>query len=205
MKLCVYAIAKNEIKNIERWLEKVKEADYVVILDTGSTDGTWEWLQKQQGIITAQKIISPWRFDTARNESLKLVPQDCEICLPLDIDMLPLSGFCQRIKYLWDKDLGILEYGSLFVNTGKIAKWLAHARNGINWIYPVYEQVVAVGNKKITSEILLHNKWKIKENHKSYLPLIEIALTEYPNKKDYFLKAKQEVLNNLKILEKGEM
>ena len=204
MKLCVYAICKNEIDNIEKWFNAVKEADCVVVLDTGSTDGTWEYLQSQQGIIAVQKTINPWRFDVARNEALKLIPQDCDICLPLDIDMLPLSGFCQKIKHLWEKELGILEYGSLFVNTGKISKWLAHARNGVDWIYPVYEQVVAMGNKKITSEILLHNEWKIKENHKSYLPLIEIALTEYPSQKKYFMKAKQEILNNVKRLE-GEI
>ena len=39
MKICVYAIAKNEIKFIDRWFNSVKEADYICVLDTGSTDG----------------------------------------------------------------------------------------------------------------------------------------------------------------------
>ena len=72
-KLCVYAICKNEIKQIAQWLERVKEADVIVVLDTGSTDGTWELLQ-QKDIICAQKIINPFRFDVARNEALKLIP-----------------------------------------------------------------------------------------------------------------------------------
>ena len=41
-KICVYAIAKNEIKFIDRWFESVKEADYICVLDTGSTDGSFE-------------------------------------------------------------------------------------------------------------------------------------------------------------------
>ena len=39
-KICVYAIAKNEIKFVQRWFDSVKEADYVCVLDTGSDDGT---------------------------------------------------------------------------------------------------------------------------------------------------------------------
>jgi glycosyltransferase involved in cell wall biosynthesis len=181
-------------------LQAVKEADYVVVLDTGSTDGTWEYLKSQQGIITAQKIINPWRFDTARNEALKLIPKDCEICMPLDIDMFVINGFGNIIKQFWEKDLGILEYGSLFVNTGKVATWFAHTRSGAKWKYPVYEQIYTAGHKKITSKILINNEWKIKENHKLYLPLIDIALTEYPNKKEYFLKAKEEILRNIELL-----
>ena len=41
-KICVYAIAKNEIKFVDRFFNSVKEADYVCVLDTGSTDGTFE-------------------------------------------------------------------------------------------------------------------------------------------------------------------
>ena len=39
-KICVYAICKNEEKFAEAWMESVKEADMVVVLDTGSTDRT---------------------------------------------------------------------------------------------------------------------------------------------------------------------
>ena len=40
MKIAVYAIAKNEEKHLARWQEVCKEADHVVLLDTGSTDNT---------------------------------------------------------------------------------------------------------------------------------------------------------------------
>ena len=54
-KICVYTICKNEIKFIDRWFNSVKEADYICVLDTGSTDGSFEKLQKL-GIITKQII-----------------------------------------------------------------------------------------------------------------------------------------------------
>ena len=40
MKVAVYAIAKNEEQHVARWAESCKEADYRLILDTGSTDST---------------------------------------------------------------------------------------------------------------------------------------------------------------------
>ena len=39
-KVCVYAISKNEEKFVSRWVESMKEADEIYVLDTGSTDNT---------------------------------------------------------------------------------------------------------------------------------------------------------------------
>ena len=69
----------------------MSEADYVCVLDTGSTDGTYEELlkykeQNPQKFIISQAIISPWRFDTARNESMKLIPADADACICTDLD-----------------------------------------------------------------------------------------------------------------------
>ena len=79
-KVCVYAISKNEEKFVDKWYESMKEADYVCVLDTGSTDNTANRL-KELGAIVETKIIDPWRFDIARNESLKLVPDDSTVLI----------------------------------------------------------------------------------------------------------------------------
>ena len=44
MKVCVYAIAKNEEKFVDRWVSSMMEADHICVLDTGSEDGTVEKL-----------------------------------------------------------------------------------------------------------------------------------------------------------------
>ena len=85
MKICVYAIAKNESKFIERWYNSVKEADYVCVLDTGSSDNTFEKL-KSLNIITKQKKYENFRFDKARNDSMELIPDDTDICVCIDLD-----------------------------------------------------------------------------------------------------------------------
>ena len=45
-KISVYAITKNEEKNVDKWIDSMKEADEIVVLDTGSSDATVERLKK---------------------------------------------------------------------------------------------------------------------------------------------------------------
>ena len=40
MKICVYAISKNEEMFVERFCAAAKDADMILIADTGSTDAT---------------------------------------------------------------------------------------------------------------------------------------------------------------------
>lgn len=199
MRLCVYAICKNEVDRLDAWLEAVKEADEVVVLDTGSNDGSWELL-KAANIKAYQKIITPWRFDTARNIALELIPRDCDICIPLDFDMSPKPGFVQFIKDNWEDNLAILEFGALFTKTRKFVHKFAHRRNGAYWVYPVYEQVRAVGGHKIFDDLLLEIDWEPKLEHKAYLPLVNLGLREHPDD-IYLLKSKEIILRELEQME----
>ena len=68
VKICVYAICKNESKFVGRWLDSMSEADYIVVLDTGSDDDTYEMLKADPRVTRVERAsISPWRFDVARN------------------------------------------------------------------------------------------------------------------------------------------
>ena len=96
IKIATYAIAKNESKHIKRWLEGTKESDYRIVLDTGSTDNTLELLREADNIIVGTTIVSPWRFDTARNQALALIPEDVDVCLILDMDEVPEKNFYRK-------------------------------------------------------------------------------------------------------------
>ena len=100
MKICVYAICKNEEKHVNRWVESMKEADEIYVLDTGSTDQTKEKLENL-GVKVTRKLISPWRFDNARNESLKLVPLDTDICVCTDLDEVFEPGWRKSLEEQW--------------------------------------------------------------------------------------------------------
>ena len=109
-KICVYSICKNELKYIEQWYNSVKEADYVVVLDTGSNDGSFEKL-KELGVSVEQKIINPWRFDVARNESIKLIPDDYDLKIFVDMDEYFDCGWSdvlRNISFPRDKQCTVL-------------------------------------------------------------------------------------------------
>ena len=73
-KICIYAIARNEEQFVDRFCDAAAEADYIAVLDTGSTDRTVEKLS-DRGVIVRQTTIEPWRFDVARNLSMLLIPR----------------------------------------------------------------------------------------------------------------------------------
>lgn len=108
-KICVYAISKNEEKFVHRWVNSMKEADEIYVLDTGSDDKTIEYL-KDLGVNVNQEIIKPWRFDVARNKSLDMVPLDTDICVCVDLDEVFEKGWRKKIENIWENDTNRLRY-----------------------------------------------------------------------------------------------
>lgn len=190
-KICVYAIAKNEIKFVEEWVKNMSEADYIVVLDTGSTDGTFEKL-KELGVITEQKIITPWRFDVARNESMKLIPADADIAVCTDLDELFEPGWAnilrenwndeaEKVKYLytWNHDENGLPLTQIWYE--KIHK------NDNNWYWdmPVHE-ALTYKKHNIPSTIWLpetfhlHHYADETKSRGQYLGLMQLGINENP-------------------------
>ena len=102
-RVCVYAICKNESQFVDRFMDSMSEADDICVLDTGSTDDTVEKL-RARGAHVEQKVISPWRFDVARNKSLKLIPKDADICCCIDLDEQFQSGWREKLERAWQPD-----------------------------------------------------------------------------------------------------
>ena len=90
-------------------MDSISEADNVYVLDTGSTDKTVAKLKKR-GAIVKTEVISPWRFDVARNKSLELVPEDTDICVCMDIDEVIEPGWREVLEKLWDDNITRLRY-----------------------------------------------------------------------------------------------
>ncbi len=188
-KICVYAISKNEEKFVKRWYESVKEADSVYVLDTGSTDKTISML-KDLGVNVSVKEIKPWRFDAARNESLKLVPEDCDICVCIDIDEVISKGWRKKLEEIWDDNTNHLRYiynWSHDDNGKPLVSFYyekIHARNGFKWIYPVHEVLEFSGEKEVfktTEEIVVDHYPDSTKSRSNYLPLLELSVKENPD------------------------
>jgi tetratricopeptide (TPR) repeat protein len=184
MKVAVYTIALNEEQFVKDWYESAKEADYLLIADTGSTDGTIA-LAESLGINVVSISVKPWRFDDARNASLAVIPNDIDYCIALDMDEVLLPGWRQamdsvptqttrpRYKYTWNwKEDGTpgLQYSG-----DKI-----HSRHGYRWKHPVHEVLTT---DRITQaegwvDLEIHHHADNSKPRSQYLPLLEQAVKE---------------------------
>ena len=186
-KICVYAITKNEEKFVERWVNSMQEADKIVVLDTGSTDKTVLLLQKY-GVDVHTKIIEPWRFDVARNEALKLIPAEYDICVCTDLDEVIEKGWKEKLLNVWQDDTTRVRYtyNWSFDEYGNPATtFLAnkiHSRDGYVWTHPVHEVLTPLCEEKeiICKDIVINHYPDKLKSRKSYLPLLELSVKEDP-------------------------
>lgn len=95
MKVCIYAICKNEERFVKRWLASAEEADEIYINDTGSTDKTIELLKNNPKVhlIQNQNPKEVFRFDKAWNKILSYIPQNMDLLVRLDLDQSFTAGW----------------------------------------------------------------------------------------------------------------
>lgn len=168
MKICVYAICKNEEKHVWRWLNSARDADYIVLLDTGSTDDTLEMAHRWDVVTCGPLVIrgraefepwstleeydaivksggNPWRFDAARQWSMELIPYDTDVCICLDLDEVLCPGWREAIEAAWTTEAttGRYEYVWNFREDGsdgvKFSGEKVHRYARVRWEGPVHE------------------------------------------------------------------
>ena len=187
MKVAVYSIAKNEEQFVAKWVESAKDADMILLADTGSTDNTVK-IAKSLGATIIEIKVKPWRFDKARNKSLQAIPQDYDYCIALDLDEVLVPGWRReleiahalgvtrpRYKYVWswkaDGSEGLVYGGD------KI-----HHRHGYTWKHPVHEALKPT--KKENAQwcgVQIHHHPDNSKPRSQYLPLLELSVKEDPH------------------------
>lgn len=187
-KICVYAIAKNEEKFAKRWFDSAKDADEIVVLDTGSTDRTVE-IMKGLGIKVEQKLFEKFRFDEARNESLKLIPSDTDICICLDIDEILCDGWRKLLEKQWSDDVSRARYKYVWNYTQNGSEGYVfyadkiHSPKNFKWKNAVHEVLDHTGEfcKTITLEgFEIYHRADQQKSREQYLNLLELAVKEDP-------------------------
>ena len=190
MKIVVYAIAKNESSFVDRWMDSMSEADQVVVLDTGSDDGTAERLRARGARVAVEQII-PWRFDRARNRSLELVPEDADVCVCTDLDEVFRTGWRSALEGVWTPETrqASYRYTWSFQPDGSegVVFWQEkiHARRGFRWVHPVHEVLEWVGEGErgpmvSVRGIQLNHHPDPQKSRGQYLPLLELSVAEDP-------------------------
>ena len=190
MKIVVYAIAKNESSFVDRWMDSMSEADQVVVLDTGSDDGTAEGLRARGAQVTVEQII-PWRFDRARNRSLELVPEDADVCVCTVLDEVFHPRWGSALERAWTPGTrqASYRYTWSFQPDGSegVVFWQEkiHARRGFRWVHPVHEVLEWVGEGErgplaLAQGVQLDHHPDPQKSRGQYLPLLELSVAGDP-------------------------
>lgn len=100
MRVSACVIVKNEEKNLPRWIACVKEiADELLVMDTGSTDGTVKLAEAAGARVEYFKWIDD--FAAARNYTIERVKGDW--ILFMDADEYFAEEDCQTVRLLMEK------------------------------------------------------------------------------------------------------
>jgi glycosyltransferase involved in cell wall biosynthesis len=184
LKIGVYTIARNEARQVLAYLESCRDADLVVVADTGSTDGTPDLL-RQGGAVVHDIAVRPWRFDVARMTSLNLVPADVDVCIKLDLDERLQPGWRRHLERAWQAGTTRLRYDYVWnwkapgVPDVQFRSDLIHARGGYVWRHPTHEALYAAGPEQVAeSELAIHQFPEAKARPND-LPLLELAVQEH--------------------------
>lgn len=193
MKIAIYTICKNEESNVKRWAASNQEADYRLVCDTGSTDNTINALE-DAGVLVVPITVDPWRFDVARAAALNLLPSDIDICIWQDLDEELLPGWRDELEKAWTKDTTVVNHR--YRNNGRPWQWHSkiHARHGCRWVGAVHETLEwSVPEKEIwCPEIYLDEHQDLTKSRRSYLPLLELKVSEGDrNWKTYYFLANE--------------
>lgn len=217
LKVTVYAITKNESKFVERWMASMCEADEIVVLDTGSTDGTPDLItaeglkRKVRTTVVVKKYVpwdsiteyrsivargdEPWRFDRARNDSLKFVSEDTDICVCTDLDEVLLPGWRAKLEAAWLSAIergekpttATYEYVWNFNADGsdgaKFTYEKAHAPGVCEWTHPVHE-ILSYSVDKVCVAVegmRLEHHADPSKSRGQYLKLLELSVAEDPD------------------------
>jgi glycosyltransferase involved in cell wall biosynthesis len=214
MKVAVYAIAKDEAKHVARWLESCAGADVVLLVDTGSTDGTLEALGEAAETSEVRDVrcvvanVVPWRFDDARNTALSLVPRDVDWCITLDLDEVLTDGWREKFERAVTQapDAAWVRYGYVWNwnpdGTPKVhfRSMRTHRREGFRWVFPCHETLMTYSGNPQIAEFegdMIHHHADETKSRADYLRLLETAVAENPTSKRCELYLRREKLLRL--------
>ncbi|GHU61242.1 glycosyl transferase [Clostridia bacterium] len=189
-RVCVYAITKNEEKFVDKWVDSMKEADMIVVTDTGSTDKTIKKLKKR-GVIVHRAKVKPWRFDVARNISLSHVPNDVDIAVCTDLDEVLLPGWRAALEEQWTPQMhmGNYLYNWRLNPDGtphtQFTYFKIHKKQDYTWVCPVHEYLKFTGtgpeNRVYIKGLTLNHYPDPAKSRSAYLDLLEYAVETEPD------------------------
>lgn len=190
MNVTLYAIAKNEEKNIEKFIENSKKFSHTVVVDTGSTDNTAQLL-RDAGIEVHEHPQKRKEFDfaLARNTALSYVKTDWAFSLDFNEDVDGL--FFDGLEYVANdatclKHLRYDDNGEGEPKQSNEVHVRFHRTKNYEWRNAVHEIPHFVPTEEFPSEIEVQTNSKItkKVNKSVDKELFYISICEREYQKD---------------------
>jgi predicted O-methyltransferase YrrM len=218
MEVALYAISKNEEKNVKKFIEISKKFSHTVVVDTGSTDNTVQLL-KGAGIEVYEHPQNREEFDFAksRNQALSYVKTDWAFSLDLNEDLdefFPeglevISGEFTAFNHeRYDK------VGDEEPTLGQASYVRFHRTKNYTWVNAVHETPVFLPTEEHLEEVAVDTTIKITKTIQPsidkqlfYLSICEREYQKNPENPYYIwfiFKHYFEVKNFQKTLELGQ-
>ncbi len=165
MNITLYAISKNEEKNIEKFIENSKKFSHTVVVDTGSTDNTVQLL-RDAGIEVYEHPQEKKDFDfsVARNQALSYVKTDWAFSLDFneDIDEFFPEGLdVVADEFTCFKHLRFDDNGTDEPRQSNEVHVRFHRTKNYNWVNAVHEMPVFVPSEEFLEESTVDTTIKI--------------------------------------------
>lgn len=194
--IALCAILKNEIKNIERFVNSFKPyVDNIYITDTGSTDGTREKALELGCIVSDFKWIND--FAAARNFNFSQAKEDYILWADLD-DVLdnPEAFVAWRDHAMSVTDFWFVNYHYAQDSAGNPIVTFARERvvkriKQYKWLYFVHEGMIPQAGDGSATKVNVINTWAIKHMR----TLEDMAQDKGRNLRIFEEKIKEEPLN----------
>ena len=183
-------IVKNEAHVIERCIESLHGVNEIVILDTGSSDGTQE-RARQAGarVVELTPPLKPFHFAEARNKANALAENDW--VLVLDADEILHAGSLKALRKTIEKDPELTAVKTPFImraegtdRTMLIKKVKCFRRSAYEWRYRVHEQLRPLGEEKVVfidGATVEHRPPEEKaKRHAQNIELLQLCVKETP-------------------------
>lgn len=218
MNVTLYAICRNEEKNVQKFLSNTKKFTDVVVVDTGSTDNTVNLL-REAGIKVYEHPQKREEFDfsLARNQALSYVTTDWAFSLDFNEDISdfepegfsPIENEFTNLKHLRFDDKGennITQSDEVHVRL--------HRTKSYEWVNAVHEVPKFIPTKEYPVESSVETSIKItkKINKTLAKEIFYFNICEREYKKDqknsyyiwFIFNHYFEVKNSVKALEFGQ-
>lgn len=171
MKIVVYTIVKNAEPYIAKYIESARDADLIILGDTGSTDRTVAVARKHGAIVYKIKPEEPFHFGNARNALLEKLPKDTDICVSLDADEVLAPNWREALEKEWSNSIMLVSW-----NDNGILSWIPriHPRSA-TWVGRIHEFIYLEGPSIKCSVKFIHHR-DTNRDRSFYIDLLQMQI-----------------------------